>query len=69
MIAENLRKCGDNLFSQGKVAEDILYYQEALQHNPHYAEVYNNLGLAFKHQNRLEEAIGCYHKALEANPH
>jgi len=69
MEAENFRKIGDNLFSQGKVADAILNYKEALKYNPGYAEVYNNLGIALKHQNQLDEAVLYYRKALESKPH
>ncbi len=55
-----LRQHGDWLFNKGQVAEAIDYYQQALLLKPDYAEVYNNMGMALKRQNRLEAAIECH---------
>ena len=63
-----LRRQGDRLFKNGQAVQAIACYQQALILKPDYAEVYNNLGLAFKQQNCLDEAVACYRKALEANP-
>jgi len=68
MQALKLRQHGDSLFSKGRVAEAIDCYQQALILIPDYAEVYNNLGMALKHQNRLEAAIECYQKAFKFKP-
>jgi predicted O-linked N-acetylglucosamine transferase (SPINDLY family) len=64
----NLKKQGDFLQNQGKLSEAIACYQAAIQQKPDYAEVFNNMGMAFKGQNRLDEALVCYQKALEINP-
>ena len=63
-----LRRQGDQLLKNGQVVQAIDCYQQALNLRPDYAEVYNNLGLAFKQQKRLDEAVVCYRRALEANP-
>ena len=63
-----LKKQGDFLQIQGKLSEAIACYQAAIQQKPDYAEVFNNMGMAFQSQNRLDEAQACYHKALEINP-
>ena len=68
MVPLEFRKRGDKLFMQGNLAEAILCYQEALKLKPDYAEVYNNMGMAFKRQNQLEAAVKCYRDALKINP-
>ncbi len=35
---------------------------------PDYAEAHNNLGNALKDQGKLNEAVACYRRALEAKP-
>ena len=68
MVPLEFRKRGDKLFMQGNLAEAILCYQEALKLKPDYAEVYNNMGMAFKRHNQLEAAVKCYRDALKINP-
>ena len=63
-----LKQKGDFLLNQGKTSEAIQSYQQAIQQKPNYAEAYNNLGIAFKYQERLDEAITCYHAALKYRP-
>jgi predicted O-linked N-acetylglucosamine transferase (SPINDLY family) len=63
-----LRQHGDQLFNRGQVADAIVFYQQALALKPDYAEVYNNMGMALKRQNRLEAAIECYQKAFKFKP-
>jgi len=43
-------------------------YQKAMQIKPDYAEAYNNMGNAFKSQNKINEAVSSYQKALQLNP-
>jgi predicted O-linked N-acetylglucosamine transferase (SPINDLY family) len=68
MQALKLRQHGDWLFNKGQVAAAIDCYQQALTLKPDYAEVYNNMGMALKRQNRLEAAIDCYQKAFTFKP-
>jgi predicted O-linked N-acetylglucosamine transferase (SPINDLY family) len=63
-----LKQKGDFLQSQGKLAEAISCYQEAVQQNPGYAEAFNNMGIAYKNQNRLVSAVVCYREALKVKP-
>jgi tetratricopeptide (TPR) repeat protein len=53
---------------QGKLAESVANYQQALRLKPDYAEVLNNLGLALRNQGRLDEAMACYRRALHFKP-
>ena len=63
-----LKQRGDFLLNQGKAFEAVQCYQQAIQQKPDYAEAYNNLGIAFKYQDRLDEAITCYQEALKYRP-
>ena len=63
-----LKQKGDFLLNHGKASEAIQSYQQAIQQKPDYAEAYNNLGIAYKYQNRLDEAITCYQQALKYRP-
>lgn len=39
----------------------------AIQENSSYAEAYNNLGVLYRDEGNIEEAILCYDKCLELN--
>ena len=39
-------------------------YRRALELKPDYAEAQNNLGVAFKDQGQIDEALACYRRAL-----
>jgi len=56
------------LVAQGRSAEAIKHYEEALAINPNYSEVINNLGTALLNQGRLDEAAKYYHRAIEIYP-
>ncbi len=58
---------GNVLKIQGKLAEAIESYQQALNLKPDYAEALNNLGNAFYEQGKLAEAIASYRRALQLN--
>ena len=53
---------------QGDLAEAVGLYQEALRHNPGFAEAHNNLGQAYEALGRAEEALAEYRQALALNP-
>jgi tetratricopeptide (TPR) repeat protein len=56
------------LFSQGRLAEAMAHYDEALRLKPGYAEAHNNLGLALFSQGKLTEAMANYAEALRLKP-
>lgn len=50
----------------GKYADAESHYQAALKQKPN-AETYNGLGYVLAHQNRLDEAVAKFRKAIEAD--
>jgi tetratricopeptide (TPR) repeat protein len=59
---------GTTLSEQGRTAEAIEHYLQALRIKPGYASAHNNLGLALYKQGRTEEAIEHYLQALRIKP-
>ncbi len=59
---------GSALFEDGRTAEAINHYNEALKINPVYAEPHYNLGNVLAGQGKLDEAVSHYHEALRINP-
>ena len=53
---------------QGKPAEAIHQYREAVRIDPSLAEAYNNLGVALMQIGKRDEAITCYRRALVLKP-
>jgi predicted TPR repeat methyltransferase len=53
---------------QGRVAESIALYQQALQINPGLAEVHRNMGVVFAAQGAADEAVAAFRSALEVQP-
>ena len=42
--------------------------QTAVALRPRSSAAWCHLGIAFAHQKKLDEAVACYHKAIELNP-
>ncbi len=57
------------LKAQGKYAEAVEQYRQALALKPNQPEVMSNLGNALKESGSAEEAIACYQNAIALNPH
>jgi tetratricopeptide (TPR) repeat protein len=66
--ADALNERGDALFDQGRIADAIDCYRQALRSAPDHAEANNNLGIALAQQGQIAEAIACFRQALRANP-
>src|SRR5438128_2112560 len=56
------------LARQGKLAEAIAHYEQALKTKPDHADAHSNMGAALVGQGKLAEAIEHYQQALRAKP-
>src|SRR5690349_14081467 len=45
--------------------EAFLSINTAIKENPNYAEAYNNLGVLYRDEGAIDQAIACYEKCLE----
>ncbi|MGJ3254666.1 MAG: tetratricopeptide repeat protein [Elainellaceae cyanobacterium] len=61
MVYNNL---GVALKSENRYAEAIAYYQQALIHNPNYADTHYNLANALRDQAQFEDAVHHYQHAI-----
>ena len=52
----------------GCLQEAVALYQQALQHAPEDAGLYNDLGIIRRRQGHLEAAVVCYQEALRRQP-
>jgi tetratricopeptide (TPR) repeat protein len=59
---------GNALSAEGRNAEAVVQYQEALRLNPEYADAHYNLGIALNDEGRTREAIAQYEEALRLKP-
>ena len=55
---------GNVLREQGKTEEAIEHYRESIRRNPNFADVYNNLGVAWAGIGEKDKAIQAYRKSL-----
>jgi 4-amino-4-deoxy-L-arabinose transferase-like glycosyltransferase len=62
MLADSFRQTGD-------YKNAIIEYERALENNPHYVKVYNNLALVYYEYGRPDKTIELLNKAIEMNPH
>jgi tetratricopeptide (TPR) repeat protein len=60
--------CGNALVGQGKHAEAIAYYDEAIILEPDFALAYHNWGAVLADQGKNAEAISVYQKAICLDP-
>jgi len=51
--------------SQGKLQDAEKYYKTVLAIDSHYSEAYNALGTVYSKQERWQDALDAFHKALE----
>src|SRR6266568_8361105 len=62
-----LTNYGSVLNKQGKSAEALAYFQEALRIKPDEV-IYNDMGNAYWHLNFLDKAVGAYKEAIRLKP-
>jgi tetratricopeptide (TPR) repeat protein len=53
---------------QGKLAEAVAAFQEAIRLKPDYANAHHNLGLTRYYQGKLAEAVAAYQEAIRLKP-
>ena len=58
----------NEIYSQGKFAEDVKLYDKAIQLHPNLEYAYNNRGNAYFNLRNYNAAIADYNKALNLNP-
>jgi tetratricopeptide (TPR) repeat protein len=56
--------CGKALMEQGRVSEGTAYYRKALEIDPEYADVHNNLGTIYANRGEYDRAIDHFAKAV-----
>ena len=66
--AEALVEAADALRSQGRVAESVPLYRQALAIQPHYTAAHNNLGNALLQLGEFAPAVAAYRLALAESP-
>jgi superkiller protein 3 len=59
---------GAELLRQGKLAEAITEFRQAVTLDPGYAPAWRNLGFALDKQGQVDEAVAAYQKALQLEP-
>ncbi len=59
---------GGELYNQGRTAEAIEHYLQALRIKPDYEKAYNNMGVTMEKQGRIKEAVEHYLEALRIKP-
>ena len=66
--AEGLVEAADALRSQGRVAESVPLYRQALAIRPHYTAAHNTLGNALLQLGEFAPAVAAYRLALAESP-
>ncbi len=66
--ARTYREEGYRLQSMGDLNGALVYYQKAVQMDPHYAEVQNDLGVVYEALGQEDQAILAYKQALQIDP-
>lgn len=56
------------LQQQGKLAEALLHYREAIRISPTFADAYSNMGNTLKEMGDVQGALQCYSRAIQINP-
>lgn len=66
--AKSYREEGYCLQSKGDLKGAFMFYQKAIQLEPLYVEVYNDLGVLYEGTGEDEKVVQMYSKALELDP-
>ncbi|MFH1147841.1 MAG: tetratricopeptide repeat protein [Pseudomonadota bacterium] len=66
--AKEHNNSGVMAYLRGDYAKAVEYFTSAIQVNPDYSEVFVNLGIVYKKQNKLHDAMTAYKKAIALDP-
>lgn len=55
-------------YLSGQLDKSIEYYKKAIKVKVNSSELYNDIGVAYKHAGKLNEAVICFKKSIEINP-
>ena len=64
-LALKIKNEGGDLLNQGRYAEAVEKYRESMAINPDYIANYYNLGTAYAHLGKKEEALSNFNQAIE----
>jgi len=59
---------GISVAEKGLWTEATTRWEKAVEIDPTYAAAWNNLGIAYEHQGKFEDANKAYNKALQLEP-
>lgn len=66
--AETYNNRGVELAEQGKLAQAIAAFNQAIKIYPTFENAHNNLGLALGSQNKFSEAAAAFKRSIQINP-
>jgi tetratricopeptide (TPR) repeat protein len=58
----------ENAFYKGKVGEAEQHFLAAVKIHPNYGEALNNLGIYYRRNGDLQNAVECFNKVTQLNP-
>jgi tetratricopeptide (TPR) repeat protein len=59
---------GVRCFQEGRLADAVAAFQQALRAQPTFADAHGNLGNIYFYQGRYDEAVACYRRAVDLDP-
>ena len=61
-------EAADIFLQAGLSADAEVLLTQSLEEDPKNIQLYNRLGIALRQQDKHQEALDCYHKALKVDP-
>ncbi len=59
---------GNKVARRGLWKEALYRFQRAVEYDPTYAAAWNNLGIGYEHEGRMDDAREAYETALDLDP-